>query len=188
MKCIALQLRGLQNSDWEKGKVCIYQFHLPFGSTSAMMLSEMLFNTLKVGTRGKYICKYLLQWLLFKYQAYILLWHFQTISTEPYICLVNFCLNPTLTLKVLLYYLRQIQIVILLPAIPQTVEAPRIPQTVEEEDVARGSLQHIPNILKQKTIFLPKKIIQWLTGPAKNAVAHDHHQTRVWTGPSPPRV
>jgi len=156
MKCIALQLRGLQNSDWEKGKVCIYQFHLPFGSTSAMMLSEMLFNTLKVGTRGKYICKYLLQWLLFKYQAYILLWHFQTISTEPYICLVNFCLNPTLTLKVLLYYLRQIQIVILLPA-----SAPRIPQTVEEEDVARGSLQHIPNILKQKTIFLPKKIIQW---------------------------
>ena len=154
MKCIALQLRGLQNSDWEKGKVCIYQFHLPFGSTSAMMLSEMLFNTLKVGTRGKYICKYILASVVVVQvpSIYILLWHFQTISTEPYICLVNFCLNPTLTLKVLLYYLRQIQIVILLPA-----SAPRIPETVEEEDVARGSLQHIPNILKQKTIFLPKK-------------------------------
>jgi len=26
----------------------IYRFHSPFGSTSAMMLSEMLFNTLKI--------------------------------------------------------------------------------------------------------------------------------------------
>ena len=59
----------------------------------------------------------------------------------PCICLVNFCLNLTLTFKILLC-LRRIRTVIL-PA-----GAPRIPQPVEEEDVASGSLQHIPNILK----------------------------------------